>query len=186
MPKVGPIDGWRMATVAGRPMRVRAWPSPTVVVVLPSPSGVGVIADTTTYFAFGRSASSSIASSLILATLLPYGSRRWGPMPMRAAMSGIGTSRARRAISRSGGNEVTAICFSSPGDQALERLLAPALGGFDLVECEEVQPRHVALGGGKLRQKPRRETLRIVAAGLHHAHKPVGVALQEPRGISQP
>ena len=46
-----------------------AWPSPTVVVVLPSPSGVGVIAVTTTYFAFGRSASSSIASRRILATL---------------------------------------------------------------------------------------------------------------------
>ena len=39
-----------------------------MVVVLPSPSGVGVIADTTTYFAFGRSASSSIASSRIFAT----------------------------------------------------------------------------------------------------------------------
>ena len=42
-----------------------------MVVVLPSPSGVGVTADTTTYFAFGRSASSSIADSLILATFSP-------------------------------------------------------------------------------------------------------------------
>ena len=38
------------------PMCFIAWPRPTVVVVLPSPSGVGVIAVTTTYFAFGRSA----------------------------------------------------------------------------------------------------------------------------------
>ena len=52
------------------PMCFIAWPSPTVVVVLPSPSGVGVIAVTTTYFAFGRSASSSIASRRILARLV--------------------------------------------------------------------------------------------------------------------
>ena len=71
MPKVGPIDGWRMAMTARLPMCFIAWPRPTVVVVLPSPSGVGVIAVTTTYLAFGRSASSSIASSLILATLSP-------------------------------------------------------------------------------------------------------------------
>ena len=51
MPKVGPIDGWRMVIVACLPMCLNAWPSPTVVVVLPSPSGVGVIAVTTTYLA---------------------------------------------------------------------------------------------------------------------------------------
>ncbi len=34
--------------VALRPMWRIAWPSPTVVVVLPSPSGVGVTAVTTT------------------------------------------------------------------------------------------------------------------------------------------
>ena len=39
-----------------RPIRLRPWASPTVVVVLPSPSGVGVIAVTTTYFPRGRSA----------------------------------------------------------------------------------------------------------------------------------
>src|SRR5438552_2685398 len=185
MPNVGPIDGWRMATIARRPMCESARPRPTVVVVLPSPSGVGVIAETTTYLAFGRSASSSMASSLILATSLPYGSRRCGSMPMRAAMSGIGRRRALRAISRSGGNEVTAICYSSPGDQTRQCLLAPALGGFDLVEREEMQARHIALGGGELRQKPGREALRVVAAGLHHAHEPVGVALQESSGIAK-
>ena len=53
MPNVGPIDGWRSATTARLPMRCSAWARPTVVVVLPSPSGVGVIAVTTTYFAVG-------------------------------------------------------------------------------------------------------------------------------------
>ena len=48
MPKVGPIDAWRMAMVARLEIWRMAWPSPSVVVVLPSPSGVGVMAVTTT------------------------------------------------------------------------------------------------------------------------------------------
>ena len=40
MPKVGPMDAWRMAIVACLPTQARACPRPTVVVVLPSPSGV--------------------------------------------------------------------------------------------------------------------------------------------------
>ena len=48
--------GWRRLMTALLPMCFIAWPRPTVVVVLPSPSGVGVMAVTTTYFAFGRSA----------------------------------------------------------------------------------------------------------------------------------
>ena len=53
MPNVGPIDGCRIATVARLPMCLNPCPRPTVVVVLPSPSGVGVIALTTTYLAVG-------------------------------------------------------------------------------------------------------------------------------------
>src|SRR5215467_10228374 len=45
MPKVGPMDGCRIATVARLPMCRNPCPSPTVVVVLPSPSGVGLIRD---------------------------------------------------------------------------------------------------------------------------------------------
>ena len=71
IPNVGPIDGCRTATVARFPIWRNACPSPTVVVVLPSPSGVGVTALTTTYFADGRPASSSIASSLIFTTCSP-------------------------------------------------------------------------------------------------------------------
>jgi len=56
MPNVGPIDGWRIATIAWRDVRQRLAET-TVVVVLPSPSGVGVIAETTTYLALaGRRA----------------------------------------------------------------------------------------------------------------------------------
>src|SRR4051794_15487793 len=103
MPNVGPIEGWRMAMTDFLPMCFIAWPSPTVVVVLPSPSGVGVIAETTTYLAFGRSDSSSIAASLIFARLSPYGSIRCLPMPISRAMSSSGDSGAAWAISRADG-----------------------------------------------------------------------------------
>ena len=48
IPKTGPSDGWRMFTDALCPIRLRPCANPTVVVDLPSPSGVGVIAVTTT------------------------------------------------------------------------------------------------------------------------------------------
>ena len=47
-----------MHTAALRPIALRPCARPTVVVLLPSPSGVGVIAVTTTYLPFGRSVSS--------------------------------------------------------------------------------------------------------------------------------
>src|ERR1035437_568005 len=46
MPKQGPREGSRMQTVAFFPRRLRASVRPIVVVVLPSPAGVGVIAVT--------------------------------------------------------------------------------------------------------------------------------------------
>src|SRR5215212_4284313 len=104
MPNTGPIEAWRTATVAVLPMCLKACPRPTVVVVFPSPRGVGVMAETTTYLALGMSASSSIASSFILATPSPYGSRRCSPMPICAAISPSGSSFACRATCRFFGN----------------------------------------------------------------------------------
>jgi hypothetical protein len=57
IPNTGPSEGWRIATAALRPILSRPWARPTVVVVFPSPSGVGVIAVTTTYLPRGRSRS---------------------------------------------------------------------------------------------------------------------------------
>ena len=71
IPKVGPSDGWRIAIVARFPIWEKPCPNPTVVVVLPSPRGVGVMAVTTTYFALGLSAMASIASSFIFAAPSP-------------------------------------------------------------------------------------------------------------------
>src|SRR5256885_2191376 len=68
---------------------------------------------------------------------------------MRAAISGMGSSRARRAISRSGGN-VTAMSAASSYEQARERVLPPALGGLDPVEREEMQAPNLSIGSGEV------------------------------------
>src|SRR6266513_614548 len=186
MPNVGPIEGWRMATIAGRPMCASAWPRPTVVVVLPSPSGVGVIAETTTYLALGRPASSSIASSLIFATSWPYGSSRCAPMPIIAAISGIGSSFARRAISRSFGNVTATPLPPTCLTQSREHLLPPLLSGLDLVEGENVDAGHLHVRPRQLRHQTRREALRSVTARLDQAHEPVLVAAQESSRVGNP
>ena len=59
MLKVGPPDGWRMAPITRLPMAASPSTRPMVVVVLPSPSGVGVMAVTLTYLPSGRCASRS-------------------------------------------------------------------------------------------------------------------------------
>jgi hypothetical protein len=46
MPKFGPSEASRMQIMAFLPIRLRPSPRPTVVVVLPSPAGVGLIAVT--------------------------------------------------------------------------------------------------------------------------------------------
>src|SRR3989442_7406078 len=181
MPNVGPIEGWRMATIAGRPMCESAWPRPTVVVVLPSPSGVGVIAETTTYLAWGRPLNSSIASSLILATSFPYGSRRCGPMPILAATSGIGSKRAWRAICRSVGNSTFITTLSSC--ESRHHLPAPPLRRLDLVEREHLKTRDPAIGLLDLRHQRPEEAPRVVAARAEHPSQPAGVAAQEARRL---
>ena len=92
------MDGWRKATVARLPSFVRASPSPTDIVVLPSPSGVGVVAETRMYLALGVACNSSIAASSILATWRPYGTRCALEMPIRAAMSPSGAGWPALAI----------------------------------------------------------------------------------------
>ena len=69
-PKKGPSDGWRSAQIAVFPIRFRPSESPMVLTVLPSPSGVGVIAVTTTILARGGP-SDGRTSSRIFAL--------WGP-----------------------------------------------------------------------------------------------------------
>src|ERR1700737_1091360 len=106
-------------------------------------------------------------------------------MPMRSAISGIGSRRALRAIWRAVG-KVTAICFlllllllggASP------HVLAPSLGRLDLVEREHVESGDLFVCCCKVGQQGFDETLGAVAAGPEHAEEPVGMAAQESRGI---
>src|SRR2546428_5876741 len=94
----------------------------------------------------------------------------------------MGSSRARRAISRSGGN-VTAISAASSYEQARERILPPALGGRDLVEREEMQAHDLALGSGEVGQQTGCKTLRVVTARLDHAPEPVRGSAKESSRI---
>ena len=82
-------------------MRPRPCARPTVTVVLPSPSGVGVIAVTSMYLPSGRSCRRSKTPGSTFALYLPYISRSSGPRPVRAATSRIGSIGASWAISRS-------------------------------------------------------------------------------------
>ena len=68
MPMVGPPEGWRMAAEERSPRRARPWTRPMVVVDLPSPSGVGVMAVTSTYLPSGRPAN---RSSTACCSILP-------------------------------------------------------------------------------------------------------------------
>ncbi len=75
-PNTGPSDGSRMAISAFSPMWLNAWPRPTVVTVLPSPIGVGVIPVTRMSLPSSPSAvMRSMASRLTLALCSPYSSR---------------------------------------------------------------------------------------------------------------
>ncbi len=61
MPKQGPREGSRNAMIALLPRRLSACPRPTVVVDLPSPAGVGVMAETSTSGASGRPSARAMA-----------------------------------------------------------------------------------------------------------------------------
>jgi len=54
MPNTGPMDGSRSAAMVAFPNLARAWASPMETVVLPSPAGVGVMAETRISDASGR------------------------------------------------------------------------------------------------------------------------------------
>ncbi len=71
MPSVGPMDGSRSAITGRAPTRDSACPMPMVMVVLPSPAGVGVMDDTTTSLPSGRSRRAASAPTRTLALSWP-------------------------------------------------------------------------------------------------------------------
>src|SRR5512133_1883521 len=130
MPKVCPCEGWRMQVKTFFPKQApNAWLSPTVVVVLPSPKGVGVMAVTSIYLPFGRSFRRSRISNLTLALLSPYSSSSDRRIPTSSATSIIGLISAVCAISMSDGTgrtsfnldgvKVFGICTPGSDDEGL-------------------------------------------------------------------
>ena len=79
---------------------------PTIVVDLPSPSGVGVIAVTSMYLPFGRLASRSRTSRWTLALYGPNSSSSLGFKPTSSAICRIGLSLQACAMSMSLGTGV--------------------------------------------------------------------------------
>ena len=92
MPNTGPSDGSRSAMTAFLPIFAIAWPSPAVVVVLPSPAGVGLIAVTRISFPSGPSFRREKSPSLSFALKRPYGSSSSSRTPSSRAISAMGLS----------------------------------------------------------------------------------------------
>ncbi len=135
-PKVGPSEGWRMQANARLPRCAPiACASPIVTVVLPSPSGVGVIAVTSMYFPSGLSRSRSRISSRTLALNSPYSSSSSGRIPASRAIRRIGLGTAACAIARSLGTGSFTISRGCGGE--LRTLVRWAGRRFGLVGFRE-------------------------------------------------
>ena len=112
IPKQGPSDGSRRQIAVRLPIRFKASPRPTVVVVLPSPPGVGLIEVTRISFPSGLPWSESMNSPETLALSWPNGRTCSLGIPSLAPTSWMGWAFARRAISMSVMVEVIG-CVSS-------------------------------------------------------------------------
>src|SRR5688572_29771202 len=89
MPNTGPSAGSRKQISAFLPMMLSASPRPTVVVVLPSPAGVGEIAVTSTSLPLGLPSSLERYSSEIFALYLPKASRASSGIPRRSRATSL-------------------------------------------------------------------------------------------------
>src|SRR4029077_6233070 len=102
MPNDAPSEGSRRQSIAFLPIWLSASVRPTVVVVLPSPAGVGVIAVTRISLPFGLLCSDLMKSIDALALYVPYGSRfSAGVASFFFAISRIGRFLAACEISMS-------------------------------------------------------------------------------------
>src|SRR5450759_4338437 len=139
-----------MQTAARWPIRLSPWTRPMLVVVLPSPSGVGVMAVTTTYLPRRPAAAASVSRRVIpskrtLALYGPYCSTSSSRRPSSRASSMIGRGVTERAISRLLGSGLALIeqplgysawvgCSSGPRPCRLLRLVR---GGSEQVAQQQ-------------------------------------------------
>src|SRR5690606_2632805 len=98
MPKLGPSDASRMQTIAFLPIRLSPSPRPTVVVVLPSPAGVGLMAVTRMSLPSLLFWIDLMNSAETFALSWPYGTSWSAGIPSLAPISRIGFFFAARAI----------------------------------------------------------------------------------------
>ena len=98
IPKQGPRDGSLSAITAFLFNWPKACPKPTVIVVFPSPAGVGLIAVTSTSFPSSLSFILFQYSFEIFALYLPYNSKSSSVNPIFAVTSLIGSIVASCAI----------------------------------------------------------------------------------------
>jgi hypothetical protein len=80
--------------VARLPIRLSAWPNPMVVVVLPSPMGVGVMAVTRMSLPSGRSSSVRSTARGTLAMYRPYSTMSCSPRPSECPWLGSSAAGA--------------------------------------------------------------------------------------------
>ena len=99
IPKQGPSEASRIQIAAFLPIRFNPSPRPTVVVVLPSPAGVGLIAVTRIRLPSGLPSCALMNSADTFALSCPKGSMSSNPIPIFAPISWIGCLFAARAIS---------------------------------------------------------------------------------------
>ena len=102
IPKQGPRLGSRRQMIACLPMRFSASPSPTVVVVLPSPAGVGETAVTRMSLPSSPRAPVSANERSIFALSWPYGISVSEDRPSDSPICEMGRTLAARAMSMSG------------------------------------------------------------------------------------
>src|SRR5262249_40727474 len=109
MPKQGPSEGSRRQLMARLPIRLRPSPRPTVVVVLPSPAGVGLMAVTRMSLPSLFFCAALMSSNDTLALYGPKLSRASAGMPIFLPISAIGFIFASRAISISDFTAMTSL-----------------------------------------------------------------------------
>src|SRR5664280_637794 len=136
-----------MQTAARWPIRLSPWTRPIVVVVLPSPSGVGVMAVTTTYLPRRPAAAASASRRVIpsrrtLALYGPYCSTSSSRKPSSRASSMIGRGVTERASSRLLGifpplMEQPSGCLAYSSGPLRRRLLRLIRGGSEQVAQQQ-------------------------------------------------
>ena len=176
MPRIGPSEGSRSAIITLCPARARESASPTVVVDLPSPAGVGDMAETSTTLPGARAPGASPERSASPDRSWPCSGRRVPArpalMPAAAAISSIGRMTAcLRDLQVAQGTLLPAVVVS---DIVVLRLVASA----GVPAAMPVRCRPARAGSGRVAHRDGQVPKYWLDGGV--------VALQRDRGGALP